>query len=850
MGHALARHDALARSVVESNSGTVVKTTGDGICAAFDDPQDALVAAFNLQYALADPSATNGIRLAVRCGVHSGVVERRDNDVFGISVNRAARIMAAAHGGQVLVSHAAAALVTERLLPGFALHDLGLVRLRDLPNAEHVYQLLHPQLPASFPALRVLDSTPNNLPQQLTSFVGRRHELSEIESLLGKSRLLTLVGMGGIGKSRLSLQLAARVMDQFPDGVWIVELAALKDPRDVALAVATVLGVTEQPGRPVKEALCQFVASRQLLLILDNCEHLLHACADLAKQLLQAGADIRVLASSREPLHIAGETTYVVPALEGPGTHAAVTEADLEQSEAAKLFIDRARSAQPDFRLTPQAVSAVADICRRLDGIPLALELAAARVRALSVTKLAERLNDRFGMLTRGDNTALPRQQTLRALIDWSFELLTSPERRLLQRLSVFAGGWTLEAAEAVGGDGDLSSQDVPGLLAALVDKSLVALGGDGERYRLLGTVRQYAQERLAASGDADPTRRRHLDFFLTLAEQARPQLVGPQQGAWLMRLGVEAENLLAAHAECDHVAQGGELGLRLIFAVKLYLVYRGLLALLLRLTLEALARPDAQQRTQARCRVLHAAGQAETLMGRYKDAQPYLEESLTIAKEIEDKERAAIVLDELGVACMGQGDRAKARNYLQEALQLAAEQGKKRALASVLNSLAQLDRVEYRLEAAEQRYEQVLSFMRELEDQESIAIGLLNLTMVSIGRGSRDRALETLAEALAIAEAIGSKRAGQSGLEVAAGLHASTQAWERAAVLFGAAEAHGAQTGLRGDAADEAFIAPLIAGTRGALGEQAFASAMARGRSLSYEVAIAQARVSLHDPA
>jgi non-specific serine/threonine protein kinase len=577
---------------------------------------------------------------------------------------------------------------------------------------------------------------------------------------------------------------------------------------------------------------------------------LLHACAELAKHLLQAGPDVQVLAASREPLHVAGETTYSVPALEVPKSESTIALADLERFEAVNLFIDRARSARPGLQWTPQNVVAVADICRRLDGIPLALELAAARVRALSVEKIAERLNDRFSLLTRGDTTAVPRQQTLRALIDWSFELLTKPERELLQRLAVFAGGWTLEAAEAVGGGSGLSSTDVLGLLANLVDKSLVTLEANGDRYRLLETVRQYAQERLDASEDASSTRRRHLVFFLALAEQASSKLVGADQGAWLARLHLEAENLLAAHAECDRTENGGELGLRLVFSVKLYLIYRGLLALLQRLTLEALARSGAQARTQARCRALHAAGQVESFMGRYQEAHRYLEQSLSIAKEINDKERAAIVLDELGMVCMGQGELVTARRYLEEALQLAVELEKKRAVASVLNALAQLDRVECSLDAAEQRYEQVLSLTRELEDQEPIAISLLNLAMVAIGRDSRDRAVRTLAEALAIAEAIGSRRAGQSGLEVAGGLHASRQTWERAAILFGAAEAHRTQTGLRGDAADEAFVAPLRARTREALGEQAFARAIATGRTLSYEVAMARARASLegHD--
>ena len=486
---------------------------------------------------------------------------------------------------------------------------------------------------------------------------------------------------------------------------------------------------------------------------------------------------MRVLASSREPLHVFGETSYPVPPLAVPESDATIALADLEQFEAANLFIDRARSAHPTIQLTPQNVVAVADICRRLDGIPLALELAAARVRALSVETIAARLNDRFSLLTRGDTTALPRQQTLRAMIDWSFELLTERERALLQRLAVFAGGWTLEAAEAVGAGGDVSRTDVLGLLANLVDKSLVTLEAEGERYRLLETVRQYAQERLNESGEGDQVHRRHLDFFLALAEQASSQLMGPDQGAWLARLDLEAENLLATHAECDRVEDGGELGLRLVFAVKLYLIYRGLLALLHRLTLEALARPGAEGRTRARCRALHAAGQVELFMGRYGEAQQ-LPRGKFVNCETDRGQRVEPqwCSKNLAWCALAKEIWSRPASYLEEALKLALELGNKRALASALNALAQLDRMECKLDTAEQLYERVIALARELEDQEPIAIGLLNLAMVSIGRGSRDRALETLTEALEIAEAIGSKRAGQSGLEVSAGLHASSE--------------------------------------------------------------------------
>jgi predicted ATPase/class 3 adenylate cyclase len=451
MPAALARHDALVRAAVEEHRGRVVKMLGDGVHAVFDDPRDALDASLEMQRALADPGATNGIGFRARCGLHAGVEEHRDNDFFGRAVNRAARIMGVAHGGQILVSQTIATLVGDRLPAGVALRDLGLVRLRDLVGSERVSQVLHSSLRTEFPALRTLEATPNNLPQQLTSFIGRERELSEVAELLSKQRLLTLQGAGGIGKTRLSLHVAALVMDEYPDGVWFVELAALADARLVPQAVASVLGVKEEAGRPVAEALAKFVTDRRLLIILDNCEHLVQACADLAKQLLQSGAQLKILASSREPLHVRGEAIYPLAPLAIPDPYVSFKRQALEQFAAARLFIERAVAAQPAFQVSDENAMAVAGICQRLDGIPLALELAAARVRALSVEQISARLSDRFRLLTGGDRTALPRQQTLRALIDWSYDLLAEPERILLRRLAVFAGGFTLEAAETVG---------------------------------------------------------------------------------------------------------------------------------------------------------------------------------------------------------------------------------------------------------------------------------------------------------------------------------------------------------------------------------------------------------------
>jgi non-specific serine/threonine protein kinase len=498
---------------------------------------------------------------------------------------------------------------------------------------------------------------------------------------------------------------------------------------------------------------------------------------------------------------------------------------------------------QPAFRVTAESAGAVAEICRRLDGIPLALELAAARVRMLSPEKIAERLNDRFHLLTGGSRTALPRQQTLRALIDWSYDLLTGPERALLRRLAVFAAGWTLEAAEAVGAGGEIGAADVLDLLGHLVDKSLVVTDANGERYRLLDTVRQYAQERLVEAGESNDARARHLAFYLELAEQAKPQLVGPQQASWLARLDLERENLLAAHAWCDDPTTAPELGLRLVDAVQSYWIIRGVLGLGHRVTTEALARRGAQARNRARCRVLFGAGWLGCCMGRYREAIADLEESLAIAREIGDSKRIAAVLQPLALASLGLGDAAAARGHAEEALVLARQGGEKRPIAAALINLAQVCRVQGEADAAEPLYESALELARELGDSESIAIDLLNLAMVAIDRGMSARAAAMVDEALTIVVETGLTRTGQSALDVCAGLAASRGEWEQAARFYGAAEAQTGQTGLRRDPSDEAFLAPLVERTRAALGDDAFGRADAAGRALAWEQAMAQAR-------
>lgn len=824
---------AAFRRQIEANHGRVVDMAGDSVLAVFSTAAEALDVALAVQKAI---EATAGAtreerRMRVRIGVHLGdVIEKDDGTIYGHGVNVAARLQAKAAPGGLCLSQTFYDSVRERLPAGaqFA----GRQRFKNIDEPIPIWHIL-PDGAAPSTAVD-LDARPNNLPLQLTSFIGRNGELAEAGRLLAQARLLTLVGAGGIGKSRLSLELAGKMLEDFADGVCLVELANVSDAQLVPQAVASALGVKESAGRPVTDALMRHLKDRELLLILDNCEHLIDGCADLVKQMLQRGRQAKVLASSREPLRIAGETIYTVP--------------PLPAAEAERLFLDRALAVKPNFRVNGSS-GAVAEVCRRLDGLPLAIELAAARVRTLGVEAIATRLDDRFRLLTTGDRTALPRQQTLRALIDWSYELLKEEERAVLRRLSVFSGGWTLEAAEAVCAFGAIERASVLNYLTQLADKSLIDVEPEGERYRFLETVREYARERLGESSELDEARSRHVDFYASFCEKARPQLLGPEQGKWLATVDLERENILAAHAACASVPRGAQLDLHLVYQLRPYWLNRGLVGMGQRFNAEALAREGAEERDLARCRALFVAGQFSSHMGRYAEAQQYLEESLAIAREIGDNRRVAGALQPLGWAHLGQGHHATARRCLEEALVAANELGELREVAAATNALAQLHRMEGDLGAAEPLYEKVLALARKLDDRESIAIAMLNLAIVAIGQRSDTKAREMLVAVMAILDEIGSKYIGQSLLEVSAGLAVLRREWQRAARLYGAAEALAAATGLHRDPADEAFLSPLVAKAQTSLGERTFAAAEAGGRAASYEDMIGQVRGWLAQP-
>jgi predicted ATPase/class 3 adenylate cyclase len=528
MEPALAHHDALMREALEAHGAYVFKTMGDAFCAAFATAPDAIAAALDAQRALAaaDFSAVEGIR--ARMALHSGRSAERDGDYFGPTVNRVARLLAIGHGGQVLVSNACTQVLQDELPAQSSLRNLGKHRLKDLAQPEHVYQLDAPDLATDFPPLRSLDHLSNNLPAQVTSFVGREVEIADVTALIEKHRLVTLTGSGGVGKTRLSLQVAANLIDGFEDGVWFVELAPLTKDEYIPSTVALVLGLTLAPeGDPV-ENLTRALKAKHMLLVFDNCEHLVEPAARVISAILHGSPKVKVLTSSRQGLGVAGEATYQVPSLVFPDKkdEAYPAAIDMLRYESVALFAERAGAANATFSLTDENASIVADICRRLDGIPLAIELAAARVKMLSPRQLRERLDERFRVLTGGSRDVLPRQQTLRALIDWSHDLLDERERALFRRLGIFVGRFALEGAVAVGSGDDVDELDVFDVLASLVDKSLVLAEphGDAPRYRLLESTRAYASEKLDDAGERDLVAGGHLrylrDHFVELRER------------------------------------------------------------------------------------------------------------------------------------------------------------------------------------------------------------------------------------------------------------------------------------------------------------------------------------------
>jgi len=725
MRAALARHDALLRASIEAHGGRVFKTAGDAFHAAFAQPRHALAAALAAQTALHAEPWPDPVALAVRAALHIGAAEERGGDFFGAPLSRVARLLSAAHGGQTLVSSALAALVAGALGPDAALRSLGQHRLKDLAQPQEVFQLTPPPPPPDFPPLRSLEAFTHNLPSQLSSFIGRDQEMQDARRLLTETRLLTLTGTGGAGKTRLALQVAAEAVEDYPGGVWLIELAALRDPALLTQAVAAVLGIGEEGGdRPLAQTLADALRPRSVLLVWDNCEHLVDACARLAETLLRACPGLRLLATSREALEIGGEAVLPVSSLAlppaGPSAGAQdVTPETLAGCDSVRLFVERATTALPAFRLSAGNAPAVALVCARLDGIPLALELAAARVRVLTPEQIAGRLDDRFRLLSGGSRTALPRQQTLRALIDWSYDLLPSPEKTLLRRLSAFAGGWALEAAEAVCAGGEVEDWEVLDLLSRLVAKSLVMVeppDAGRVRYRLLENLRSYAWERLVETAEADAIAARHAACFLAFAEEGEPELSGPEQATWLDRLERDHDNLRAALAH-SHDSEGSvEAGLRLAGALWKFWWMRGYFSEGRFFLRWVLAR-SVEAAPSVRAKVLTGAGILAEAQGDYVSAVAHHQEGLAIYRSLGDTAKIAQALNNLGNAASSQEDWEHAADYYGQGLNLYHALGDEGRAAILLMNIGIVANHQQQYIKARSLYEESLEIFRKRQD-------------------------------------------------------------------------------------------------------------------------------------
>jgi non-specific serine/threonine protein kinase len=690
--------------------------------------------------------------------------------------------------------------------------------------------------------------TPHNLPRSLTSFVGREEELAACRGLLEDSRLVTLLGMGGGGKSRLAVKLGEESLATHPDGVWFVDFGAVSDPERVEHAVALAVGVREEPGRPLVQNLLEHLQHRRALLLLDNCEHLLAGAARLVVTLLAACPDVKLLATSREPLAVDGEAVYPVPPLDVPRDGVRGGAAAYERFASVRLYVERARAAAPGFALTDQNAKIVGEICRRLDGIPLALELAAARAKVLAVDQIRARLDDRFKLLTGGNRTALPRQQTLRATIQWSHDLLAEREQEFLRRLAPFVGGWSLDGATAVveeNGD-EFETLD---LLTLLVDKSLVVVdrsSPESTRYRLLESVREFALERLEQSGELSAVRGRHLEYYLGLAERSEQELVGPNQGAWFETLETENENLLAALAWCGRVEGGGEKGLRLAASVYRFWSARGHYALGRRALIEALARPRVVGDSAARAKALVRGAGLAIAEGDHAAARALIEESLGIYRELGDQRGVARALMGLATVEAYAGDYAASRRYGEECLATYRALGIQRAIGATLHNLAFLSLAEGEPAKAEPQYEEALSILRAVQDHEHAALTLSDLAIARTRLGHKDAARDAAREAIAIVREIGAKREGAYALEGAAEWLSENGAASDAAVLLGAAAALREAIGSPLAPVEQRQREGLHAKLEAALGKPQSESARAEGRALEFAAALDRAAAAI----
>lgn len=841
----LMHHARLVRDAVTAHGGVEVRTEGDGFLVAFRRAYDAVAAAADAQRGLAAHEWPNGVQLRVRMGMHTGeravpASPTAGADYVGYDVHRAARITAAAHGGQVLLSSVAMGLLGDDLPVGVRVRDLGEHRLKDISQSEPLYQLVIEGLPDAFPPLRALGRAPHNLPVQMTSFVGREREVAEGMRLLAGTRLLTLIGPGGAGKTRLALEVAAHLVEEFEDGVVFVPLAPLRDARLVLLTIARTFGVHEASGRPIFDSLVTALREARRLLVLDNFEQVIEAAGHIS-DLLAARPLLKIIVTSRSALRLAGEREFPVDPMAVPDPSNLPPHERLTEYESVRLFVERARAVRPDFAISAANAAAVAAICARLDGLPLAVELAAARTRVLSPQEIAARLDHRLGLLTGGPRDQPARQQTLRDTIAWSYELLDPPEQLLLRRLATFPGGCTIAAAEEVCDGSPLSIVDG---LDSLVRKSLlrrIDTAGGQTRFALLQTVREYAEEQLHASGEAERIHDAQADHYRRLAEAEERRLEGPEQAAAIRALEEERENLRAA-LDWSIERRDFERGASVAGALAWFWWLRGYLTEGRSWLERILALPDATARTAWRAKALYAAGMIALQQKDYASGRAWLEEAVAIRRELDDTVGLADALHFLGDVVLAERGPMEAAKLYEEGVELARAAGRTLTWGVIrahqaLNAIMLRDHPRARA-----ILEDSLPVARRLGGPWHTAGSLLGFGLLARAEGEPDRAQPYLHEAVSLLRDIGDRFMLLIAMLALAATYADRGDAERALRLAGAVEAEADRIGSSPPPPIHAMTKSAIDAAKASLPGEMAQNAYAAGRAMTIESAIEHA--------
>jgi predicted ATPase/class 3 adenylate cyclase len=865
MQRALARHDCLMRGAIESHDGFVFKTVGDAFCCAFENASDAVAAAIEAQRALVsqDWGEVDGMR--VRMSIHTGEAELRDGDYFGPTVNRVARLLSTAHGEQIVVSRASAAIAEARLPPQTTLRDLGTHRLKDLPAPETVYQLIAAGLRDDFPPLRSIDANPTNIPAALATFLGREEEIAAIEELLANARLVTITGSGGVGKTSTALRVAAATLGAYPDGAFLAELAPLQDPSLVSAAIATAIGFGAlSRTRRLIEEIGVSLKNKKLLIVLDNCEHLIAAAAEAAEYVLQQCPLVRILATSREALDIPGEQTYRMPSL--------------PENVAVELFAQRARSVQRSFELTEDNTPIVTDIVRRLDGIALAIELAASRVKILSVDRIDKGLDDRLKLLTGGSRTALPRQQTLRAMIGWSYDLLTAQERSFIAQLSIFRGGFTLDAAFEVCADDRFPDWDPLALVMSLAEKSLLVVDPQEHepRYRLLESTREFALERLKESGAFAAVAARHFGYFLRASESAHARYFRTNLDRWHAQTRPDYDNFRAA-IDWAFVRRNDRMrGMVLIANLA-----KSEMPEIGGQIVEAEQEPGAPRNVRARVALgvaTHAADRKDTLRfaseavellqdapgeelvdalvrlgashwkrGHPRLAREYGERALSITRSLNLPNLTGQVLSQVALWIAADGDVELARTYSEEARAVFEALGDTTRLSIVLANLGELNFCLGDVGGAFRCVLQGLELDVDSNDQHRTIVRHLNAAAYLLALGRAGDALEHASKGFELAISWNESFLGTVAIGHLAQLTATFGNYERAGRLVGYVDAaYRAQNMVREPTERQGYEITMKR-LREVLSDECLAELLAKGAALSEEEAVREARLVAH---